>query len=154
MVIFLQLNASLYQALVIRNARSMAYQRVASTGEILTFDLARIGQNSTGNPFIVFQPTALTFAGDVDNNGSTDTVRYVLTSSKTLTRGFQSSSPYPLLGFIENLQFRYLNANGIATTTADSIKSIAIRLLTKEQAVMGDTLIMGYWESTINPPNL
>jgi hypothetical protein len=148
-----QLHNTLYQ----RNAQSIAQQKVMTVSEVMTMDFRLLGYNvpSTDAMIVRMESQRIDFVGDFDNNGSVDTIRYYLGAGDSILYRQENNNPEgELLHFVDLLEFQYLSELGVATSEPDSVRSIYIRLGTKEPALFGDFFPQGYWESVFFPPNM
>jgi hypothetical protein len=108
-----------------------------NAAEVLMSDLRKLGYMVATKPVLTCQPRAMIFLGDIDNNGSIDTVKYRMGGPvpstpnprdslicRQVNNQLESQSD---LG-ITNLRFVYVDASGNETTTASMVKSIQVRM--------------------------
>lgn len=93
----------------------MAQANAVQSGEVLEYDLYKIGYRATGEKIVIADSTTIKFLSDIDNNSAMDSVRYYL--------GNKSELPYttnpndmPLYRKLNNN-----NAEMIGTTTSFSL---------------------------------
>ncbi len=153
-------------------------QNVKTLAEILNYDLRKIGYKNSGNSMLIAQPKHIKFYADIDapgtpGHGVVDIVEFILGDStqslgttnprdKILYRIVNNTDTIsgPSLGLVD-LNFTYMNANGVVTSTLDSIRYIKAEMWVEPankiiNYVTGepDTTVFTYWELTIYPRNI
>ena len=145
---------SLHNALYVRTSQSIAQQKVATVSEIMKSDIKQIGYNTSLTPVLTMSASDFRFIGDLDNNGVVDSIRYHVAIDSILYRTVNSASPAPLLYYVSMLAFKYTDMSGVVTADRDLVKTISIKIATKEPNVLDDIAPKGFWEGIINPPNI
>lgn len=121
-----------------------AQQMCVHTGEILENDFYRIGNRlkSGVTPFKYASADSIGFYGDVDNNGSVDTVTYTtgakLVSAnarqRMLYRKVNNSSRMAMDVGLTSFKLAYYDAAGVPTATLASIAAIKISMEVESDA--------------------
>ena len=148
----------------------------AGLGKILETDLSRIGLADTLSPSVLIaDSTQLKFRGDVNNNGTLDSVRYYITNPGSTPAGGNPNLKYLYrrqntesgtggrFG-VSQLKFLYLDDMGkviptpVSSGSLSSIKSIKVQLMVSANIrLKTDTdtsFAASYWESLVSPPNI
>jgi hypothetical protein len=132
---------------------------------MLDHDLRKIGYNYNGVAMVTALDRQISFRADIDSNGTTDLVTYLLgnTAEISYTENPRDrilyrivntdSSKGPSLGII-NTKFSYMNAKAKPTTALDSIKIIKVELWLESPDPYEGKYPFTYWEMTINPRNI
>ena len=136
--------------------------------KVIEWDFAKIGnKDTTGVPILIASPDTFMFAGDMDNNGTFDTVMYYKGSLEKL-----SWTPNPgdfiLYKVLENtsdtmkmnlgltkFDLTYLDSTGTPTVNPSLVRGLKVAMMVESPNWNGDGAHSGaYWENTIFPRNL
>lgn len=153
-------------------------QNAKTLAEIINYDLRKIGYEYDSTAIIIAQPTRIKFYADMNAPGTTgygtvDVVEYYLGDSTEVTATPNSRDKIlyrilnnvdttggPSLGLVD-LKFSYLNSQGVATASLDSIRYIKAEFWVEpydpvNNFITGtrDSTVFTYWELTINPRNI
>jgi hypothetical protein len=153
-------------------------QNAKTLAEVINSDFRKIGYNYDSTAIIIAQPKHIKFYADMNAPGTTgygtmDVVEYFLGDSTevTSTPNLRDKVLYrvindvdtlggPTLGLVD-LQFSYLNSQGIVTASLDSIKYVKAEFWIEpydpvNNFITGnqDSTVFTYWELTINPRNI
>jgi len=178
LLLVIKLNLFAYNANYYSDNELKLQQNAKTLGEIINHDFRKIGYNHEGTAITIAQPTNIKFFADMDapgtaGHGTVDVVEYFLGDStgasgtsnlrdKVLYRIINNTDSIsgPSLGLVD-LQFSYLNSQGIVTSILDSIKYVKAEFWVEpydpvNNMVTGqkDSLVFTYWELTINPRNI
>lgn len=164
-LVILNLNVAKSNEQYSSNSELQLQQNAKTLADMLEYDLRKIGYNYTGDPFITTDSNKISFFSDIDNNGSTDVVSYLISDTNQVS---YTGNPYdrilyrvvnndtskgPSLG-ITRLRFSYFNSVGATTTVQDSIKYIKTEIWVETPEKVDNIFPFTYWELTINPRNL
>ena len=153
-------------------------QNAKTLGEIINYDLRKIGYNYEGVSIITADSTRIKFYADMNEPGTSgygtvDVVEYYLKDS---TSSLGTSNPSdrvlcriineadtisgPSLGLVK-LRFSYLNSQDIETTVLEDIVYIKAEFWVEPTEIVNnfitgqqDSSVFTYWELTINPRNI
>ena len=175
-LVILNLNVSLNNALSQKTVRAALKQKTVVPAQILTDDIRLAGFNQAApKTFAVADTSEIKFLADLNNDGSTDIVRYYLGAAPTgsthrvLYRQLNNGASFELARDVISLKFTYYNSlAGTITPHASgwpptaNIKSISIKLVIEANAQTTEGIGTGntasyeraYWEQTIFPQNL
>ncbi len=166
-VLLMMVNIYIYssQKRFASNADLRLQQNAKTLAEIVNNDLRKVGYKYEGTAIAIAQPTEFSFYGDIDSNGTSDQITY-LVSDSTKAVGTQNphdivlyrvvngdTSKGPSLG-LTKLNFSYRNAAGYLTSVLDSIKYINIEMWIETTEPVDDKYPFTYWEMNINPRNI
>ena len=138
-------------------------EAMSSTTSLMMFDIRKAGYHCSGDKVLTADPDDLKFAGDIDNNGSVDTVQYafkktVITGGKNKMLLFRSVNGAATKGAdldILSLQFSYLDKNGASTTVPGDVKTIQASIRFKQRVTNTiDTVNVRKMDFRITPKNL
>lgn len=153
-------------------------QNVKTLAEILNYDLRKIGYKRDATSMITAQPQRIKFYAELDapgtaGHGTIDIVEYFLGDSTetTGTTNLRDKILYRVvnntdtiagssLGLVD-LNFSYMNAQGVTTANLDDIRFIKAEFWVEPQDAVtnyvtgqADTNVFTYWELTIYPRNI
>ncbi len=133
---------------------------------VVDWDLRNIGYNYSGSSKIVyFNSTGFKYYGDVDNNGTVDSVQWVVSSPKvtvgdslvtryTVSRRLNNGSYYSVLSRLRHLDVAFLDASGSATSTPASVRAIRIKITAESPFIINGEILTATRQITVFPPNL
>lgn len=144
------------------NSMVMNQTAMASIDQMIQFDLRKAGYKVSGSPYLVYQPKRLAFIGDLDDNGSIDTVRYWFATPVTSTPNPRDSLLYRQVNSetavgtdmgLTDLQFRYLNSSGNETTDPALIRSVNVSMKIQSRFPLDGEYQDTYSDFRISPKN-
>lgn len=134
------------------------------------YDFYKIGyRDSTGSPITAADSTSITFRGDIDDDGSLDSVRYYLgpvgelsstpnPNDRMLYRVFNAETPRSSNMGVVGCRFTYYDASDSVTTVLANIRGIRIALDVESPYPYSDTTFATYagqhWRAFIVPMNI
>jgi hypothetical protein len=150
-------------ALMESNDQSTIQLQMDNASELLLSDLRKIGFMTAVEPVLSCQARSITFLGDIDYNGSVDTVRYRMGGPvdytpnpndsllcRQVNSGPESASD---LG-VTSLRFIYFNAAGSVTTTANDVASVQVRITVQSRSPVDSTYQSITQDLRVSPRNL
>jgi len=145
-------------------AQVTAQKYMSDISSTIMFDLRKVGYGvPSGTPFIFCSPTALSFMGDIDNNGSVDTVEYRFATPATNTVNPSDSLIYHRVtgkhwvvtdAGVVGLRFRYYNCTGSETSDKALIKHVAVQLRIQSRFPVDGEYAESFSEFRISPKNI
>jgi len=145
-------------------------ETTAEFTKVLQWDFAKIGTGVSTGPKVLFATSdSLGFRGDIDNNGTLDTVIYRKGAPGDLA---ETPNPDDFLLFrivsgggtqesmaikigLTRFTMTYLDSTGGPTTNANNVRGMKVEALVQSEYTMPDVDYAGvYWENTIYPRNL
>jgi hypothetical protein len=138
-------------------------ESMASTTSLMMFDIRKAGYRSTSTPILISKAHTLAFTGDIDNNGSVDTVRYDCRKATTTTGVekillFRTYNGIASAGAdldITHLHYTYLDKDGTVTTIPGDVKTIVASIDFREHVRNpGDVAAIRTTDFRITPRNL
>jgi hypothetical protein len=143
--------------------QSIAQIQLESASSLMMYDLRKMGYLTAAQPVLLCSQKAITFLGDIDNNGVVDTVRYTWTGAvpstpnpndtllvRRINSQLASSSD---LG-ITNLRFVYIDKNGSETTTASMVKAVQVRMVVQSRYPVDSVYQQASCDLRISPKNV
>jgi hypothetical protein len=131
---------------------------VNDIGNTIEFDFNKMGYGvSSGNKIISFSSSSISFLGDVDHNGTVDTVAYSTYTSGGNTYLKRKAAGVSTHYRINSFTLKGYDSSGNVTSTASNIKSIYVSIKLSQTAIdtaYSQTTISGSWEKTFYPKNL
>lgn len=135
--------------------------------KLIEFDFNRMGLGVSNNTtaLILADSNRISFLSDINENGTVDTVRYILSdlNSASATENPQDKILYRLidndpqqgaaLGVTE-FNLKYLDAIGNETTNLSQIKTFDITLTVESTIPYDNRYSKFFWQTRISPPNL
>jgi hypothetical protein len=173
-LVILNLNVSLNNALSQKTARAVVKQKTVVPAQVITDDLRLAGYNTSVKTFSIAKADEVQFSADVNNDGNTETVHYYLgtpdavSKHRVLYRAVSSingGAPFELARDVDSLVFNFYDINGGALgpgLNVSNIKSIKVKLLIESNAQVTEGIgtdsapqyVKAYWERTLFPLNL
>ena len=153
------------QAAVIQSTDETTAQMLnESVTSTLMSDLRKIGHNVTTTPvFLKCTASQLTALGDIDNNGTVDTIKYRFGTPVTSTPNPSDSLLYrqinngPNTGMdlgLVGLRFVYADQNNATTTTPSMVRSVTVSVKTAGRISTCDYAADGFSEFRISPRSI
>ncbi|MBM4162773.1 MAG: hypothetical protein FJ217_16975 [Ignavibacteria bacterium] len=130
--VMLTLTVTMNDALYQRTQHANTKEHVRVIADVAYQDLTQAGYNHTGDHvFCYLYAQDVRFHGDVDDNGTSDRVRYYAvlhgaTGYWTLYREVQYQATITLAKKLKSVQFQYYDSKG--KITADPLKVAAVRM--------------------------
>lgn len=136
-------------------------------GLILEADLRRVGYLvPEGNGvFLAADTSNVKFAGDVDDDGQPDTVRYwvgaaseasasVNPNDRVLHRSQNGVEDVPTEMGVTSLQFKYYDFKGLTTSNKSKIRSVRATIAVESAEPYKDAYAQAGWQLRIRPRNI
>ncbi len=139
-------NADRQAALITVSSQSSNQMYMESATSLLMFDLRKAGYRvNAGNAFLLCEPRRMVFRGDLENDGSVDTVEYVWRGAVNYTPNpndtllwrfvnqpgamstISSNTTGSDLGIV-NIRFRYYTGTGAETTTPSAVRTVRVTM--------------------------
>jgi lipopolysaccharide export LptBFGC system permease protein LptF len=148
-----------------QNAGTMSNLNANNMTQILEYDFKKIGYRVADSIKITRADTnQIIFKGDFDDNGTIDSIKYYLGSTKSpnnanprtrlLYRVQNNQTPRSVDGSVTKFRLWYYDANGVSTSQLKNIRTIKIRVA-MQTTLVNDSVNAGvYWERMIRPNNL
>ncbi len=162
----LALNASIMETATMNSLGTNAQENVTVIVSILDYDFRKMGYRvaSGTSAITTMTGTTITFLGDVDDNGSVDTVNYYLgpTSEPTSTdnpndrflyRNVNGTAIDVALG-MTTWNLSYYGADGAVTATPANVRSIRVTFTVQSMIAFDTTYGEARWEGRFSPKNL
>jgi len=174
-LIVLRMNVSLNSMVSQTVAHSTIQQELSILREVMGADFEYAGLNVTpGTAFLDALSTKIRFKGDLDSDGTPETIYYyygsaselsntVNPSDKKLYRQINSETPLNIANGITKCVFTYYNASGVQTTDKTQIKMFSVSAIMQDGSLQveswkdGNQIISypaSYWEQSFFPSNL
>ncbi len=165
-LIILRMNVSLNTMATEAIAHSTIQQELAILRSVMSTDFDYAGYNvPVGTAFVDAKEDKITFKGDLNNDGTAETIAYYYGSKTELSntpnpedrklyRQIGSGTPLNVANGITKCVFTYYNNSGVATTTKSEIKSFSISVTMQDGAPIDNRYPSTYWEQSFFPPNL
>ena len=147
-----------------------AQETMSDFVKIIQWDFAKIGNRvSSGCPLLLAKADTVIFRGDIDNNGTVDTVAYVKGNpaqrGKTLNPRdfmlyrliFKAGLPdtTKLNVGLTNFTISYFDSTGAVTTNPNFVRGLNIAASLESPYSTSDNVYSGVsWQNTIYPRNL
>ena len=166
-LLLMMINANIYQTSTrfASDSELQLQQNAKTLSDIVGYDLRKIGYEFDGNPFIEADSEWVSFYADMDRDGSTDKVIYLLSdpymasatpnpNDRVLLRIVNGdTSAGPSLG-LTKIKLSYYDKVGTPTLVSSDIKYVKAELWIESIEPVNDKFLFTYWELTISPRNL
>ena len=162
----LSLNADIMQTATINNLGTNAQQNVTNIVSILEYDFRKMGYRVPSATVVItaLSDTTISFLGDVDNNGTVDTVSYYLgptsepsgtenPNDRYLYRRVNGTANDVALG-ITSWTLTYHDISGNVTIFEANVRSIRISFTVETIIPFDMTYGSARWEGRFTPKNL
>lgn len=138
-------------------------QNCVVLSKIIENDFSKIGYNvRTGNPFQTIDSTKIKFYGDIDNNGTMDSVTYytgplgsqpkLLNPRQQLVYRTWNAKTIAMNLGVTKLRFFYYDSSGTKTTLPARIRAVKVQMdLESVIPNIDTTYAVVHWEQYINP---
>ena len=174
-LIVLRMNVSLNTMVSETVAHSTIQQELSILRDVMGADFEYAGLGvAPGTAFRDAMPNKIKFDGDLDNNGTPETIYYYYGSTSQLTntpnpndkklyRQIGSGTPLNIANGVTQCIFTYYDVNGIQTFTKSAIKSFSINIIMQDgwltvkswkDGFEAITYPSSYWEQSFFPLNL
>lgn len=143
-----------------------AQENVNAFYDMFNYDITKVGYQVTSGPkFLTMNQSDIKFLGDIDDNGSVDTVRYYVGTISDLTNT-PNPGDFPLYRKVNSqaavswgigitmFNLRYLDASGIDTATESSVRGVEMEIIIQSPAPLGEEYGGAYAKVTFYPMNL
>lgn len=176
LVLLLGFNSTIVDRAVNQTFKVMVQTRLTSMTDILEYDLRKMGYGLQGgggttdtNYIITGDTNKIVFRGDVDDNGTIDTVTYSLGAvpdaskvnprARVLYRTVNGSGTRSINLAITRMAFLYYDKQGAPLTGSpvsnpERIKSFKVLMSLESDAPYDKNYSGGCWERTIKPKNI
>lgn len=146
------------------NNQVMAQTSMSDVSSLMLFDIRKAGYRVPvgTNPFKICEPNRLSFLGDIDNNGTVDTVTYRFATPVTTTPNPADSLLYRTVnGASDNgidmgltgLNFRYYTVGDSLTTDIAKVKRLTVEFRVQSRFPVNDEYQETYSYVRISPRN-
>ena len=148
-----------------QNAAAVESSNANSLTQILEYDIRQLGYRVQDSIKITRADTnQIIFRGDFDDNGTVDSMKYYLGSTKSpnsanprakmLYRVLNNQTPRSVDGGVTKFRLWYYDASGSPTSQLQSIRTIKIGV-SLQTTLQDDSVNAGmYWEKMFRPMNL
>jgi hypothetical protein len=167
MIMLMMINFNIFQTNTRFSSDSelQMQQNAKTLAEIVNHDLRKIGYEYDGMPFVTADSQSIVFYSDIDRNGSTDLVTYLVGEPSEVTETTNPNDRIlkrvvngdtlsgPSLG-LTKIKFSYLDQVSSPTTTLTDICYVKAEMWIESIEPIGGNYIFTYWEMTINPRNI
>ncbi len=164
-LIVLRMNVSLNTMIVDTTAHSTIQQRMAVLRQVMVSDFEAIGFNVVGTAFIDVKNHDIRFLGDVDGDGTPETISYDRSSTGDLPntpnpndryihRKVNSGTARIVADGITKIDFEYYDDKGAVTTDKNKVKSFKITAIMQDSHPVDGRYPSTFWEQTFYPPNI
>ena len=160
------LNADIMETATMNNLGTNAQKNVTAIVSILDYDFRKMGYlvPSGTDAVTALTDTTIAFLGDVDNNGSVDSVSYYLgpksepsgtenPNDRYLYRNVNGTANDVALG-ITSWTLTYYDISGSVTTAPANVRSIRISFTVETTFPFDTTYGSARWEGRFTPKNL
>lgn len=135
----------------------IAQVSITEVGKVIEYDFNKVGYRvESGSKVVSLNDSTFSFAADLDNNGSVDTVTYSVKKAavgKTLRR-YASNITHKTWDMpVNNANINGLDSLGVKTLTASRVKGIEVSIHLQPLAASGD-MPGSYWKRKFFPRNL
>ena len=144
------------------NVSLAAEQNCVTLSKMLESDLAKAGHRKQSNVMIVTDSTKIEFYGDIDDDGTVDSVSY---SSGPLTSSYISLNPRHRLMYrtwntttttmnlgVTKFNVIYYDSAGVKTSQPNLVRSFKVKMDLESVIPMSDTTYaVVHWEQYIKP---
>lgn len=166
LLMILRVNNNVSQTSTENQIRLVVEENLTEIISEIEYDFLKIGYR-VGNPstaIISCDSNSIAFWSDIDNNGSVDSVRYLLgTPSQVpgtlnprdcpLIRSVGGSQIQSSLG-VTDFDLRYYNSSGSLTWTSTDVKAVEVFLQVESPFPLDTTYVVSSWRGVIYPKNL
>ena len=146
------------------NNQVMAQTSMSDVSSLMLYDIRKVGYRVPvgTNPFRICDPTRLQFLGDIDNNGTVDTVTYNFATPVTSTPNPADSLLYRTVNGVSDqgtdmgltgLRFRYYTAGDTLTTDLATVKRLTVELRVQSRFPVNGEYQETYSYVRISPRN-
>jgi len=143
----------------------LTQETAASFMEILEHDLRRIGSAIPKGRQAITDSSAITFLGDVTEDGVADTVRYFVgptsdasgttnPNDRILFRVVNSDTTIRERAGVTAFNIDFLDAIGAVTTDFRLVRMIHVQLTVESKEPYDKQYVRAFWEKRITPQNL
>jgi len=166
-LIVLRMNVSLNSMVVESVAHATIQQSLSVLREVMSADFDAAGLNVTPgtSSFLVAKPNQMEFYGDLDGDGTPETIYYyvgpqselsntVNPNDRKLYRQINGGTSLNVANGITTCAFTYYDQNGLVTTSPSLVKMFTVKMTMQDGAPVDSLYPSTYWEQSFFPPNL
>ena len=165
-LIVLRMNVSLNSMVVESVAHATIQQSLSTLREVMSADFEVAGLNVTpGTAFLEAKPNQMKFYGDIDGDGTPETIYYyvgpqselsntVNPNDRKLYRQINGGTSLNVANGITTCVFTYYDQNGAVTTTKSLVKMFTVKMTMQDGAPVDSVYPSTYWEQSFFPSNL
>jgi hypothetical protein len=133
---------------------------------VFEWDLRNLGYNYfSGSPVIVASSTDLQFHSDVHNDGSTEVVRWFVTTEfvtiaestvvrYNVKRTINGGGEYTVFRRLRTWQMTYLTGSGAETTTPAAVRGVRVKVVAESPFIINGEILTAQRQITLYPANL
>ncbi len=141
----------------------VAQSNATFLSEMLNEDLHKVGYGVTGKKITLADSTHLTFYGDVNRNGTVDSVKYVLGGGlprttnprdRMFNRLFNAQSADSASLGVTDFKFTYYDSSGAVTAVSSNIKGIQADVTLESPAPYDTSYAKSFVRVVVWPKNL
>ncbi len=136
----------------------LTHSTISNIGQIIEHDFNKIGYGNVDTGIVSISSNSITFKGDLDNNGSVETVGYSLTSNQNgnfLKRIINSNENQAWIQPINTFNIYGITSTLDTTYFVNNISFILVNLEFARTEFYEDTLSIGLqWRRKFYPKNL
>lgn len=164
--IVLSMNVQLHNLLYEKTQHVLVKQNMAVLTDVIRNDLRYIGYNvSAGDVFVLADSNEVRFRGDINNDGTPDTVRYSIGSTdemlstpnpvdRKLYRRINATTGFDVAIGVTRFFLEYYDEFGMKTTNPANIRSFYIKLVMQGDREINGYYPTSYWENHFFPSNI
>lgn len=131
-IVMLTLTVNMNDALYVRTNHANTKAHVQIVAEMLYNDLTQAGYNATTPIFTIISSNDIEFKGDIDNNGTAETIRYYNVpngSNYKLYRRVDGGTALEVGKNFSSITFQYYKLKGKITSNPDSVKAVRANIV-------------------------
>jgi len=155
-------------ARVLNNTHNSTFDIVAKNNmvglsSVISFDMRKVGYGTSDEAFLTAASNELSFQGDIDNDGTVDTVTWTYDTTAAvsgtknpgdyeLTRTVNGSS-MDMSAVITGLTWTYFDSTGNETHVLSYIQSLKVELICQSPEMVNGDYTQSAWERSFYPVN-
>jgi len=141
-----------------------AKTNVETLSEIISFDLRKIGYNNTGISVYAASSVRLSFVGDLDNDGTVDSVIWQADTSVSLP-ATENPADFPVYRIVNGdttsfftsttvFELSYYDSKGSLAAGHSDIRGVQVEMTCESPESVGAEYIQSSWEKRFYPRNI
>ena len=139
-IVMLTLTVNMNDALYQRTKYANTKAHVGIVADMMYDDLTQAGYHATAPVFTILSSNEIEFKGDIDNNGSVETVRYYTVpngSNYKLYRRVDGGTALEVGQKFTSITLQYYNLKGRITSNPDSVKAVRANIIMSVEGATG-----------------